>query len=342
MPNKKTTIHDIARELGITASTVSRALKNNPRISEATRKSVLLTAQKMNYQPNSIAAALRRGTSNLIGVIIPTIDRNFFASVLRGIEEVFHDTSYNVIICQSNDSQEKEKANVKTLLEAQVDGMFVSFAKGTTDFSHFTEVINRGIPLILFDRLQGSIEADAVVIDDFLGAYKATEHLIQQGCRTIVHFAGSESLSIYQDRRRGYESALRDNRLPVDESLIFTSDLKIDSGRQLARKMLSMQTLPDGIFSASDYAAIGAMEELKKAHIQIPEQVAIVGFSNETFTELINPSLSTVDQKSKKMGQFTANMFLERMKNGKTNHTISKTVLTPELIIRKSSLRTHV
>ena len=167
MAQKRTTIHDIAKELDITASTVSRALKDHPRISESTKKSVVAMAKKMNYQPNSIAAALRRGTSNLIGVIIPTIDRNFFASVLRGIEDVLNDTNYNVIICQSSDSLEKEKSNIKALLEAQVDGIFASYAKETTDFSHYEEVHDRGIPLILFDRMQESFDVDAVVIDDY-------------------------------------------------------------------------------------------------------------------------------------------------------------------------------
>ncbi|MEX0720978.1 MAG: LacI family DNA-binding transcriptional regulator [Balneolaceae bacterium] len=339
MANKKTTIHDIARELEITASTVSRALKDHPRISESTKKSVLAMAEEMNYQPNSIAAALRRGTSNLVGIIIPTADRNFFASVVRGVEDVLKDTSYNVIICQSDDSLEKEKSNIKALLEAQVDGIFASYAKETTNFDHYKTVIKRGIPLILFDRIQESFDVDAVGVDDYVGAYKATEHLIEQGCKKIVHFAGPDNVSIYRDRKRGYEEALKRNNMLVDEDLILTSDLKLETGRSLTREIISGGNIPDAIFSASDYSAMGAMEILKKEGYKIPEDVAIVGFSNESFTSLVDPALSTVDQHSKKMGQFTANMFLERMKNKAATHTPSKTILNPELIIRKSSLR---
>jgi LacI family transcriptional regulator len=339
MAKKRTTIHDIAKELDITASTVSRALKDHPRISESTKKSVVAMAEKMNYQPNSIAAALRRGNSNLIGVIIPTVDRNFFASVLRGIEDVLNGTNYNVIICQSSDSLEKEKSNIKALLEAQVDGIFASYAKETTDFKHYEEVHNRGIPLILFDRMQDSFDVDAVVIDDYLGAFKATEHLIEQGCTRIVHFSGPQNVSIYRDRKRGYEEALKKHDLPFDEEFILNSDLKLEAGKSLAEEIISWDQLPDAIFSSSDYAAMGAMEVFKNNGLRIPEDVAIVGFSNESFTSIVDPSLTTVDQHSKKMGQFTANLFLDRMQEKDIPHTPSKTVLNPELIIRKSSLK---
>ncbi|MEX2603136.1 MAG: LacI family DNA-binding transcriptional regulator [Gracilimonas sp.] len=339
MTSKRTTIHDIAKELDITASTVSRALKDHPRISDSTKKLVVETAKKMNYQPNSIAAALRRGTSNLIGVIVPNVDRNFFASVVRGVEDVLNDTSYNVIICQSSDSLEKEKSNIKALLEAQVDGIFASYAKETTDFEHFEDVLKRGIPLILFDRMQDAFDVDAVVIDDYLGANKATEHLIEQGCKRIVHFSGPDNVSIYRDRRRGYEEALVRNGLTVDTNLILPSDLKLESGKALGKEILNWPELPDAIFSASDYAAMGAMEVLKNNGIQIPGDIALVGFSNESFTAIVDPPLSTVDQHSKKMGQFTANLFLDRIKKNNGAHTPTKTVLNPELIIRKSSLK---
>jgi len=339
LPNKRTTIHDIAKELDITASTVSRALKDHPRISDATKEAVLKMAKKMNYQPNSIAAALRRGTSNLIGVMIPTVDRNFFASVVRGVEDVLNNTSYNVIICQSSDSVEKEKSNLKALLEAQVDGIFASYAKETINFDHFKDVQKRNIPLILFDRMQNEFDVDAVVIDDYLGAFKATEHLIEQGCKRIVHFTGPENVSIYRDRRRGYEEALTKCGLPVDEELIISSNLKMETGKELGREIAQWENLPDAIFSASDYAAMGAMEVFKNKGIHVPDEIAIVGFSNESFTALVDPALTTVDQHSKKMGQFTANLFLERIKNKETKYTPRKTVLNPELIIRKSSLK---
>lgn len=342
MKKKKTTIHDIAKHLDITASTVSRALKNSSRISDKTKKSVRATAKKLNYQPNNIAAALRKGKSNVIGIIIPMADRNFFASVIRGIEEIVNDAGYNVIICQSNDSTEKEISNINTLLESQVDCIMASYAKSTTDFEHYKGIIERDVPLILFDRLHESLESldvDAVVIDDYMGAYKATQHLIDQGCRRIVHFSGPEHVSIYKERKRGYKEALIQNNIDVDENLILESDLKLEAGKQMTEKIMQWDHLPDAIFSSSDYAAIGAMQVLKSNEIEIPGKVAIVGFSNEPFTSFIEPPLSTVEQHSKKIGQYAANLFLDIAKKNKGEHTATKTVLSPELIIRKSSLK---
>ena len=337
MAVKKTTIHDIARELDITASTVSRALKNHPRISDNTKKLVIATAKKMNYQPNSIAAALRQGTSKLVGILVPTIDRNFFGTIVRGVEEILNEAGYNVIISQSNDSPEKERANLKALLEAQVDGVFASFAKENTSFEHFQTLIDQDIPLILFDRTHESLNVDSVVIDDYNAAYKATEHLISQGCKRILHFTSNSEISIYRERKRGYQDALQHHNIALDESLIWKSSLKLEDGRELGEKIISMETLPDAVFSASDFAAMGAMEVIKKNGFSIPEDIKFFGFSNDTFTELVDPPLSSIDQLSMNIGQILANKFLERIKAGGAEYHPRRTVLTPELIIRKSS-----
>lgn len=342
MKNKKTTIHDIAQELGITASTVSRALKDHPRISDSTKEAVIEMADQLNYQPNNIAAALRKGKSNIIGVIIPMADRDFFASVIRGVEEVVNQAGYRVIISQSNDSPEKEKSNITALLESQVDGILASYAKETTEFSHYEEIIKRDVPLILFDRLHEtleSMEVGSVVINDYLGAYKATEHLIEQGYKRIAHFSGHQHISIYKERRRGYEEALKRHDIPVDESMIIESNLKLDAGRELGKQLLSWNELPDAIFSASDYGAVGAMEVLKNNGIRIPDDIALVGFSNESFTSFVEPALTTVDQHGEKMGQIAARLFLDHANNKNKTFTPSKTVLNPELIIRKSSIK---
>lgn len=345
MGNKKTTIHDIANELGVTASTVSRALQDHPRISDATKKEVVKMAAKLNYQPNSIAAALRKGKSNIIGVIIPMADRNFFASVIRGVEEIVNKSGYRVIISQSNDSPEQEKSNIKALLESQVDGILASYAKETTDFDHYKEIVKRGVPLILFDRLHEtleSLEVGSVVIDDYLGAYKATEHLIEQGCERIAHFSGPQHVSIYKERRRGYEEALKRHNLPIDEDLIVESNLKLEAGRRLGKELLTWDQLPDAVFSASDYGAVGAMEILKEHNIKIPDDIAMVGFSNESFTSFVDPGLTTIDQHGEKMGQFAAQLFLNQISEDNGNRTPSKTVLNPQLIVRKSSLKKKV
>lgn len=338
---KKTTIHDIANELSITASTVSRALRNHPRISDSTKEAVWSMAKKLNYHPNSIAAALRKGKSNIIGMMVPTADRTFFASVIKGVEEVANQAGYRVVICQSNDSFSKEQSNINALLETQVAGILASVAKETTDISHYEMIKKRGIPLILFDRIKEGLDVSAVVIDDYNGASKAVEHLIRQGCRKIAHFSGQQHISIYKERFRGYKKALMDNDIPFDEELIFESNLQLKDGRRLTEKLLSMSKPPDAIFSASDYSAMGAMQVLKENSIAIPDRVAIVGFSNESFTSFVEPSLSTVDQYSIRMGKFAAELFLEQAQATATESPFEprKVVLNPELIIRESSLR---
>ncbi len=339
MKTEKATIHDIARKLNITASTVSRALNDHPRISAETKKAVLKVARKLNYQPNNIAAALRNGRSNIIGIIVPTADRSFFSSVVRGIEEIANKARYNVMICQTYDNYEKEVATVEALLNARVDGIIASHGKETVNFDHFLKVKERGIPLILFDRSNDELEVSHVVIDDFLGAYKATEHLIQQGCKRIAHFTNIRKISIYKERLRGYKEALRDYGLDFHESLIVESNLQLEDGRSSMEKLLKLRTLPDAIFSASALGAVGAMQILKEKNIKIPQQVALVAFSNEAFTSFTEPSLTAVDQHSLRIGNAAAEIFLEEIAVGNKKFIPQKVVLKPELIIRDSSRR---
>ena len=336
---KKYTIHDIAKKLNITASTVSRALNDHPRISEATKKAVQKTALKLNYQPNNIAAALRNGRTNIIGIIVPTVDRNFFASIVRGIEEIANASRYNVMICQTYDNYDKEVATVEALLNARVDGIIASHAKETTDFDHFLKVKEKGIPVILFDRFNDDLEVSQVVSDDFLGAYKATEHLIQQGCKRIAHFTNILKISIYKERLRGYVEALQAYGLPYDESLIVESNLQLEDGRNSMLKLLSLSPMPDGVFSASAYGAMGALQVLKERGIKIPQDVALIGFTNEPFCSFSEPALSTVDQHNLRMGNAAAEIFLEEISDEEKKFIPQKIVLKPELVIRQSSLR---
>lgn len=339
MKKEKTTIHDIAEKLNITASTVSRALKDHPRISEATKKAVLKAAQKLNYQPNHIAAALRNGRSNIIGIIVPTADRSFFSSVVRGIEEIANKSSYNVMICQTYDQYEKEVATVEALMNARVDGIIASIAKETENFDHYRKLKEKGIPLILFDRSNDELEVSNVIIDDYLGAYKVVEHLIQQGCTRIAHFTSVKKVSIYRERFRGYREALEAYKIPFDESLVIESNLQLEDGRESMEKLLKLSKRPDGVFSSSDYGAMGALQVMKEKGIKVPKEIAIVGFSNESFTSFSEPTLTTVDQHSMRMGNAAAEIFLEQISNGNKVFIPKKTVLKPDLIIRNSSLK---
>lgn len=336
---KKTTIHDIAKSLNITASTVSRALTDNPRISEATKKAVQKAAAKLNYQPNHIAAALRMGRSKIMGIIVPTVDRSFFSSVVRGIEEIANKSGYNVMVCQSYDNFEKEVATVEALLSARVDGVIVSLGKSTEKYDHFKKIQDKGLPLIFFDRTSESLEVSNVVIDDYLGAYQAVEHLIQEGFTRIAHFTGIKKLSIYKERLRGYKDALEAHNLSVDKSLIIESNMQLEDGRESMIKLLNLSQRPDAVFSSSDYSTMGALQVLKENNVKVPQEIALVGFGNEPFTSFTEPPLTTVDQHSMQMGNAAAELFFEQLESSGKIGVSKKIVLKPELIIRKSSLK---
>jgi len=339
MKKKKTTITDIANVLGLTPSAVSKALSDHPRISDATKKAVREVAKKLNYQRNKIASALRKGQTMLVGIIIPAANINFFSSVVKGIEDVLNREGYQVIISQSYDDPEKEKENVRALLTSQVDAIFASIANKTTHFDHFVRVRESGIPLILFDRVEESLGVCTVIIDDHEGAHQATSHLIEQGCQRIAHLAGYHTVPLYQSRIQGYKDGLKEAGLPIDKELIIESDLTLEDGRKGMQKLLQLPSRPDAVFAASDHAAAGAIQVLQEQKINIPNEIAVVGFSNEPFSVMIQPTLSTVDQHSETMGQFAARTFLQQL-NPSTNQSSShkKTILTPKLLIRESSL----
>jgi LacI family transcriptional regulator len=339
MKKEKATIHDIARKLNITASTVSRALKDHPRISDETKKLVLKAAEKLNYQANHIAAALRNGKSNTLGIIVPTADRSFFASVIRGIEEIANKSGYNVMICQTYDSYQKEIDTIEALLKARVDGIIISHGKETENFDHLKKVKERGIPLIMFDRSNDELGVSQVVIDDYFGAYKSVEHLIDQGCRKIAHFTNTRKISIYKERLRGYKEALDKHGIPFDPALVVESNLQLEDGRNSMIKLLSGKTIPDAVFSASALGAVGAMQVLKERNIKIPDKVALVAFSNEVYTSFTDPPLTAVDQHSMRMGNSAAEVFLEQINLKDKSFIPNTTVLRPELIIRASSLK---
>ncbi|MEN0002992.1 MAG: LacI family DNA-binding transcriptional regulator [Bacteroidota bacterium] len=335
-----TTIYDIAKALSITPSTVSRALSDHPHISARTKARVKAKAAQLGYRPNGIAAALRRGKTFIIGVMVPTTDRSFFSSVIRGIEGVASKAGFNVLITQSNDSTAVEAANIDTLLKTQVDGIIASIAKETTDFEHFRKINAQNRPLVLFDRVKENLGASTVVIDDYLGGYYATEHLIQQGYQRIAHLSGAQHINIYKYRHRGYQEALSTHGIPYDPSLVLESNhLEIQDGRAGMEQLLQLHPLPDAIFAASDFAAVGAMQLAKEKGLRIPQDLGIVGFANEPFTDLVEPRMSTVEQHSAQMGELAAETLLANIQKQEPDLVPKKLVLTPSLITRASSVR---
>ncbi|WP_245849399.1 LacI family DNA-binding transcriptional regulator [Hymenobacter crusticola] len=336
--SKPTSITDLAKQLGLSVSGVSRALNNDPRISAATKQRVQTLARQLNYQPNHLAAGLRKGKSKLLGVIVPYIDGRFFAVVIKGIELAASQAGFNVIICQSNEDVAHERQNIETLLSAQVEGILVSLSRTTHDFAHFEKVQQRGVPLVFFDRILLGTEVNAVLLDDYAGGFLSTEHLIEQGCRRIGHFAGPQHLGIYKHRRQGYLDALQKHGLPVAEELIVYCDtMTVETGRQAMQQLLPAR--PDAIFSSSDAAVAGALQVLEEQGSRVPEDVALTGFSNEMFTSLTKPRLTSVDQRCEQMGEAAVRLFLQ-LRQERGNAPPQHVVLEPELRVRASSLRT--
>ncbi|WP_066225841.1 LacI family DNA-binding transcriptional regulator [Formosa haliotis] len=338
--NKKTTIYDIAEKLNITAVTVSRALNNNPKISVATRELVLETAAELNYEQNKLAKALKSGKSFNVGVIVPRINTNFFGSVIRGIEEELYPQGYHIIICQTHDEKELELGNINSLLNLQVDGILMSISNSKEDNNDlFKNILKKNVPLIFFDRSKDIPGVSSVTIDDFKGAYEATQHLINQGYKRIAHISNDQKLTIFKNRCAGYKQALLDNGLPYDENLVIESRSKVEQGKEVTKTLLDMKNPPDGIFSSSDFSALGAIQEIKERGLRIPEDIGIIGFSNEPFTQFMEITITTVDQSPIEMGRLSARVFLEEINNSKRIRSEKKVVLEPELIIRQSSDR---
>ena len=337
--SEKITIYDIAERLNITAATVSRALNNNPRISASTRKLVMETAIEMNYKQNRLALALKSGKSNNVGVIVPHINRNFFSSIIRGIEEELYPHGYHVIICQTYEIETKEIETINTLLNAQVDGILMSISKATIGLEHFNRVLDKNVPLIFFDRKKNIEGVSTVTIDDFKGGYEATKHLIEQGCKRIAHLSGDRSLEIYNDRFEGYKKALQENRIPFDERYVLQTKSDVEAGKKAINKLLKLKERPDAVFSSSDFVALGAIQQLKAKGIKVPEEFCVVGFSNEPFTKFMELSITSVDQSPMAMGKMAAKVFLEQVSDTQNVKIEKKVVLAPELHIRKSSLK---
>lgn len=335
----KATIYDIAKKLNITAATVSRALNDNPRISKATKKLVIETAREMNYEPNKLALALKKGKSNNVGVIVPYINRNFFSSIIRGIEEELYPRGYNVIISQTHEVEKREMEIIGNLLNAQVEGILISLSKSTKKTSHFKQVLRKNIPLVFFDRKVDLDGVSSVTIDDFQGGYDATQHLIDQGCKRIAHLTVGKTLEIYRERLEGYKQALKDNGLEFDEDLLVDLKSDIEEGKQAAQKLMGLETPPDAIFSTTDHGALGAIKWLTQNGYKIPKDVCVVGFSNEPFTQFMELSMSSVDQSPLEMGKMAAQVFLEQVEDSSKIKIEKKVILPPTLVIRQSSAK---
>lgn len=345
MPGEKEiTIYDIAKHLDISAATVSRGLKNNPAINKNTRKKIADTAKQMGYRSNTFASSLRSKKTHTFGVIVPRLNSYFVASVLAGMEDVANKEGYNLIISQSLESSAKEIANAHTLFNSRVDGLLVSLAYDSENINHLKPFFKKNIPVVFFDRTFSHNESTSVLIDNYRAAYDITKHLLDQGCKRIMHLAGNVLRNVYADRLRGYKDALQDYHLAFDEKLVLASRLDEEAGAAAADYILSMdKTLrPDGVFSSNDTAAVHCMIKLKSAGITIPGDIAFAGFNNDPISKIAEPNLTTVNYSGYLIGEAAVLSLINHI-NGISSITTTNTiVLRADLIIRNSSLKKNL
>jgi LacI family transcriptional regulator len=338
MNNKETTIYDIAKALGVSPATVSRGLKDHPGIRKDTRKKIQETAQKMGYQHNMFASSLRRKQTNTIGVIVPRLNSYFMSTVISGMEKVANSHGYNLIISQSQESYKKEIDSVQAMFNSRIDGLMVSLASDTRKTDHFDALLNKQIPLIFFDRVVEHPGCTSIVIDNKRAGYDATQHLISQGCKRIVHIDGNTNRNVYADRLSGYKKALAEKKIPFDSALVIKNSLSDQAGMEAAQAILQMKKMPDGIFTANDTSAVACIRELKQAGIRIPDTIAIVGFNNDPIARVVEPNLTTIEYPGQEMGEVAATTLINKLKNTPATH-VNTIVLSHKLIVRESSLR---
>jgi len=337
MKSRKSTIHDVAEQLGITASTVSRALSGNDRISQKTKEKVLKVAAELNYQPNRLASNLRTGRGNSIGVVVPRINRNFFSNVISGIESVTNPAGYNIMICQTNEEHENEVRSLQTLINNQVDGIIMSVSANTMNTSHIQKALDESIHIVQFDRVSNELDISKVVNDNLMGGYEVTRHLIEQGYKRIYHFAGPMHLGVYHDRYLGYMKAMNEAGMKVSSDMVFADILTRMQGLETTQTLYKSGMLPDAIFAASDFSALGVLTALKEFGISFPKEIGVAGFANEPFTELTDPGLTTVEQFSERMGQEAAYLLIAEIEGLKEDIEHQTINIKPELIIRQST-----
>ncbi len=336
---KEITIYDIAKILGLSPATVSRALNDHPAINIKTKLTIVNKARELGYRSNTFASNLRRRSTNTLGVIVPRLNSNFMSTVLAGMEAVANDAGYNLLISQSLESSKKERANAITMYNSRVDGLLVSVAYDTDGFDHFDDFVKKKIPLLFFDRVLEHPACTALVIDNVRAGFEVTSHLIEQGCRRIMHVTGNLKRNVYAGRFQGYQDALRGAGMDLDESLIMTTDLSQEAGKEVANQIAAMRIPVDGIFISNDLCAVSCIKSLKEKGYEIPNDIAVAGFNNDPVSEVVEPNLTTVYYPGQEMGSLAVTTMISHL-NGTQNINMHQTIkLKSELIIRQSSLR---
>jgi DNA-binding LacI/PurR family transcriptional regulator len=337
MKNHQTTIFDIARELGISKSTVSRALTGHPNVHASTREKVLKLAGDLEYQRNMYSIGLMKKRSHTIGILVPEFTRSFFPQVIIGAQERAKEAGYTLIIGQSDESYETEVANAKVMLAYQVDGLLVSMTRETKNFDHLKIFQRKGIPIVFFNRVCDEMIVPKVIVEDYEGAYAAVQHLIDRGRKRIAHLSGPESLSISRRRKSGYMDALRKNNIKADDDLVVHYDLSLSKVKIYVNFFLTLPNRPDAIFCINDPTAIETIRIIKENGLRIPEDIAVVGFSNDYVSSLIEPPLTTVEQPISEMGRTAADLLIKQIDLSIEQWKAPTVVLKTKVIVRSSS-----
>jgi LacI family transcriptional regulator len=336
---KEVTIYDIAKKLKISPATVSRGLSDHPGISKKTKKKILDTVEAMGYRSNHFARNLRQKETRTIGVMVHELNSNFITSVLAGIEKVTTEAGYDLIIAHSSESAQKEAANAANLFQKRVDGLIASLSFDTKDLDHFQPYVEKGVPVVLFDRVEQDGNRTVVVIDNAKCGYIATEHLVQQGCKRIAHLTSNLTRNVYAQRYKGYRDALYDNGVAFDEELLMVKDLSEQAGMDAAAQIMNMKPLPDGLFCTNDFVAAVCMRTLKEAGLQIPDDIAVVGFNNDAIGHLIEPPLTTINYPGMDMGEIAARNLVNHLKGISNLQQMNTIIVRSELVVRQSSLK---
>ena len=333
----QTTIIDIAKALGISKSTVSRALTNHPNVNAKTRQRILDMAAQVDYQRNQLAISLLTNRTGTVGIMVPEFISFFFPRVIIGAQEELARSGYNVVICHSNESYETEVANAKSLLASRVDGLIVSHTKETRNFDHFRVFQRKGIPVVFFNRVCEDMDVPKVTVDDYSGAFQAVTHLIQTGRRRIAHLAGPDTLTNSRSRLDGYRDAIQQNGLTIEPELIISYDLNIDKANIYVNHLLNLDNPPDALFTINDPTALEALNVAKRRGLRVPDDLAIVGFSDDPISALIEPGLTTIAQPVDGLGKEAARLLIRQLMNDSAFLPAETVVLPTQLIIRGSS-----
>ena len=338
---KEITIYDIARLLGISASTVSRGLQNHPAVNIKTRKRIADTAAKLGYRSNTFATSLRKQKTRTIGAIIHELHSEFVISALAGIEKITKAAGYDLLIGHSSETMAKEVANAHNLFNKRVDGLIASLAYDTTDLQHFEPFFRKKTPVVFFDRVEENNNGIHIVIDNFKAAYDATVHLIQQKCTRIAHSTANLQRNVYSERFKGYRQALHNYGLPYIPEYTFVNDQSREAIRDMVEQIVRMNPRPDAIFLTNDFCAAVCIQVLKEMGFHIPRDIAVVGFNNDTISQLMEPQITTINYPGNEIGEVAAQCLIDLLNKNKPAdpNLHRRIVINSELIIRSSTIR---